>query len=167
MFQPLEWVPCKARSFVRVNDKCLMVGHICDVYVCPFLVDMHDVVYYLRIFFFTISAVLLFILVFVRLFTCFLDLPLMNSMWATFLRSWVSIGLRNLCLENLRSIISCGLVCIIRSVLRHGGVFGALWAWAAFSGVLRDSGTGLQFHNFLGIWGRDFSCIKRFLCSKN
>ena len=48
--------PKHAASFVGVNDECLMVGHVCDVYVSPFLVDMHDVVYYLRVIFFTIRA---------------------------------------------------------------------------------------------------------------
>ena len=48
--------PKLSASFVGVNDECLMVGHVCDVYVSPFLVDMHDVVYYLRVIFFTIRA---------------------------------------------------------------------------------------------------------------
>ena len=34
----------KVYSAIRINHECLMVGHVCDIYICAFLVYVHDVI---------------------------------------------------------------------------------------------------------------------------
>ena len=41
----------KAYSAIRIDHECLVVGHVCDVYICSFLVYVHDIIDDLRVFF--------------------------------------------------------------------------------------------------------------------